>query len=258
MFRGLLTACLALFAPSLAAETYDRESALAISQGAIGEVVSEHRLRGVDGQAFGLSQLRGKPLIISMVYTSCHHVCPMITRSLGDSITKARDALGDDSFSVVTVGFDWKVDTPERMQQFARRNGVDDVANWHFLASDPGTVEALATELGFLYYPSAKGFDHLTQTTIVDRYGRVYRQVYGADIETQALIEPLKALVFDTPSSDGVLTRWLNTLKLFCTVYDPNSDRYRFDYSIFLAVAIGILCLGGVATFVVREWRSAR
>ena len=258
MFRALLTACLVLAAMPVAATDYDRDSALAISQGVIGKEIGEHRLRDANGQVFELARLEGKPLVVSMIYTSCHHVCPMITRSLGDSVAIARDALGDDAFSVVSVGFDWKVDTPERMRQFAVQQGVDDVSGWYFLSSDPGTVEALAEDLGFIYYASAKGFDHLAQTTIVDRDGQVYRQIYGADIGTQALVEPLKELVFDTPSEEGIFTHWMNTLKLFCTVYDPNSDRYRFDYSIFLAAAIGFLCLGGVATFIVREWRSAR
>ena len=77
-------------------------------------------------------------------------------------------------------------------------------------------------------------------------------------METQALVEPLKELVFDTPSGESIVTHWVNTLKLFCTVYDPNSDRYRFDYSILMTIAIGLLCLGAVASFVIREWRSAR
>jgi protein SCO1/2 len=50
----------------------------------------------------------------------------------------------------------------------------------------------------------------------------------------------------------------MNTLKLFCTVYDPNTDRYRFDYSIFLGIAIGFLCLGGIGIFIIREWRTAK
>jgi len=41
-------------------------------------------------------------------------------------------------------------------------------------------------------------------------------------------------------------------------VYDPNTGRYTFDYSIFLGIFIGVLCLGSVAVFVVREWKHAR
>ena len=258
MNRAWLTVCLVLVALQGATAEYDHDSALAVSQAAIGNPVSEHRLRSIDGQVFELSELKGKPLVVSMIYSSCHHICPTITRSLGDALAIAREALGEHEFSVVSVGFDWKVDTPDRMRQFAERQGVDDVPNWHFLASDPATIEALATELGFIFYPSAKGFDHLMQTTILDRDGVVYRQVYGSPLETQAVVEPLKELVFNTPQDAGIVTRWMNTLKLFCTVYDPNTDRYRFDYSIFLGIAIGVLCLGGVGMFIIREWRTAR
>jgi hypothetical protein len=128
--------------------------------------------------------------------------------------------------------------------------------NWHFLATDASTIDALSDNLGFLFYPSAKGFDHLVQTTIIDRNGVIYRQLYGVDLDTQALVEPLKELVFDTPRSAGLIEHWISTFKLFCTVYDPNSDRYRFDYSIFMTIVVGVLCLGAIATFIVREWRS--
>ena len=258
MFRAWVTGCLLLASLAVPADQYDRDDALSTSQSAIGTEVGNHRFRGLDGQSFELASLRGRPVVISMIYTSCHHVCPTITRSLASAVDTAREALGDDAFAVVSVGFDWKVDTPERMRQFAVQQGVDDVSDWYFLAGDPASVQSLADDLGFIFYPSAKGFDHLAQTTIIDRDGVVYRQVYGATLATQAVVEPLKALVFDTPGDANLVTHWVNTLKLFCTVYDPNTDRYRFDYSIFLGMAIGILCLGSVLAFIIREWRSAR
>ena len=237
---------------------YDRDDALAISQGAIGEELDDYTLRDTSGQPFNIASLRGKPLVISMIYTSCHHICPTITRNLGKTIGIAQEALGDDAFSVVTIGFDWRVDTPDRMREFASRLGVSNVPNWHFLATEAGVVEAISDNLGFLFYPSAKGFDHLAQSTVIDADGRIYRQVYGVDIETTALVEPLKELVFDTPRSAGFIEHWVSTFRLFCTVYDPNNDRYRFDYSIFTAIVVGILSLGLVAVFIIREWRHAR
>jgi protein SCO1/2 len=258
MMRSLLTACLVLAALTGAAQEYDKDSALAVSQAAIGTRLDDYQLRDTQGQAFRLEQLAGRPLVVSMIYTSCHHVCPMITRNLARNVEVAREALGEDAFSVVTVGFDWRVDSPERMRQFAAGQGVDDVENWHFLAADAATIDALSENLGFLFFPSAKGFDHLAQTTIVGRDGTVYRQLYGVDIDTQVLVEPLKELVFDAPRSAGLIEHWVSTFKLFCTVYDPNSDRYRFDYSILTTIVVGLLCLGAIATFIVREWRGAR
>ena len=256
----VLLACLAagLAGAAAATSSYDRSDALAFSQDAIGRDLAEFTLRDVNGQLFELSGLQGKPLVISMIYTSCHHICPAITRNLGETIDVAQEALGEDAFNVITVGFDWKVDTPERMRQFASGLGLDDVPNWHFLATDGEVVDKLSDNLGFIFYPSAKGFDHLAQATVIDADGTIYRQVYGVDVETTALVEPLKELVFDTPRSAGFLEHWVSTFKLFCTVYDPNSDRYRFDYSIFMAIIVGVLSLGLVAVFIVREWRQAR
>jgi len=259
MTRAFATACLLLAASAAAAEQqYDKDRALEFSQGAIGTPLANYRLRDLHGQAFDLQQLRGRPLVVSMIYTSCHHVCPRITRGLARTIEIAREALGEDAFSVVTVGFDWKVDSPERMRQFASQQGVANETNWFFLAADGSTIDALSDNLGFLFYPSAKGFDHLAQTTIVAGDGVIYRQVYGVDIDAQSLVEPLKELVFNKPRDAGLVEHWVSTFKLFCTVYDPNSGRYRFDYSVFVAIFVGVLCLGAIAAFILREWRTAR
>jgi protein SCO1/2 len=143
------------------------------------------------------------------------------------------------------------------MRMYASGHGID-LESWHFLSGDAASIEAITTNVGFQYFPSTKGFDHLSQTTVIDANGNIYRQVYGQDFDAPALVEPLKELVFDTPSSAGLIEHWVDNFKLFCTVYDPNSGRYRFDYSIFMTILVGTLCLGAIATFVVREWRHAR
>ena len=191
-----------------------------------------------------------------MIFTSCHQVCPTITQNLGQSVDIAREALGVQAFSVLTIGFDWAVDTPERMRIYAAERGIE-MPGWHFLAGDPGTINALSQDLGFLFYPSANGFDHLTQTTIIDADGVVYRQVYGVDIDVQDIVEPLKELALNAPREAGLIDHWVDTFKLFCTVYDPNSGRYRFDYSIFMTIFVGALCLAAIAAFLVKEWRRS-
>lgn len=236
---------------------YDRDAALAQSQAAVGEPLGDYTLRNTAGQPFELDSLRGKPLVISLIYTSCHHICPLITRNIQETVGIAREALGDDSFSVITVGFDWRVDTPDRMRLYARQFGINE-PEWHFLSGDDPSINALAENLGFQFYASPKGFDHLSQTTVVNADGIIYRQIYGEDFEPPAFVEPLKELVFDTPRSASIIEHWVGTFKLFCTVYDPNTGRYAFDYSIFLGIFIGVLCLGSVAVFVVREWKHAR
>jgi len=140
---------------------------------------------------------------------------------------------------------------------YASAKGID-TAGWHFLSGDEASINAISKDLGFQYFPAPQGFDHLSQTTIIDAEGKVYRQVYGQDFDAQLFVEPLKELVFDTPRDASLVDHWVDTFKLFCTVYDPNTGRYAFDYSIFMTIIVGVICLGAILAFIVFEWRRAR
>lgn len=242
------------FGSALAGE-FEEQAALDHSQAAMGRQLSDHTLLTAAGERTSMAAFRGKPLLISLIFTSCHHTCPTITTQLDTAVDAARDAVGRDSFNVLTVGFDTARDTPDRLRRFASDRGIDD-PNWTFAAVDPPTIEALTRELGFTYYPSPRGFDHLAQTTVVDAEGRVHQQIYGAAIPQPTIVEPLKQLIWDLEADPSTLSGWLKGVKLFCTVYDPKTGRYEFDYSIFIGIFIGVLALGSALIFVVRAWRQ--
>lgn len=248
---------LSLAAPSAAHQVdpiaFDPEAAIQYSQSAVGRQVGNHGFLGRDERPVELGEFRGKPLVVNLVYTSCAQTCPVIVQTLRRAVEVAEDALGAESFSVVTVGFDTDDDTPERMRAYAGRQGVDQ-ANWRFLSTDHETIERLSADLGFIYFPSARGFDHLAQTTVLDAEGRVYGQIYGANFEPPALVEPLKALALGDPKGIASLGALIDRVRLFCTFYDPALDRYALDYSIVIGIAIGALSLAGVAIVLVRSW----
>jgi len=229
----------------------DEKKALAISQAALGRTLRDGRYVGTDGRAIQLAQLRGKPLIVTLVYTGCNQSCPVVIGTLHRSIQIARDAFGPRSFEVITVGFDTSRDTPERMRAFARERGAV-LPNWRFLSTDRETVNRLAADTGFVFRASVGGFSHVTQTTIVDAKGRVYRQIYGGAFEPPALVEPLKELVYGRRSDLVSVSGIVNRIRLFCTVYSPAADRYRFDYGIFVALIIGLASLSGMAFVLIR------
>ena len=235
---------------------FDGEQALRVSQAAIGRTLSDGRFVNRSEEEVRISDYRGKPLLISLIYTSCYHSCSIFTRYLGEVVDVAREALGENSFSVATIGFDAVNDTPGRMMLYASGQGID-TPDWSFLSGDVETLKALTTELGFTYAASPKGFDHMAQVTVIDANGRIYRQVYGDRFEPPALVEPLKELVFVLDPASSSLDRWVGNVRLFCTIFDPSTGRYRFDYSIFFGIIIGILCLASIAVFIVRAWRQS-
>jgi protein SCO1/2 len=258
---SLLLCCL-LFTGTASAVTqheaanYDEKQALARSQAVLGHAVGDYTFLDGNGKSVALSSLRGKPVVISLIYTSCYHVCPTVTANLAKVVRIARDALGDKSFSILTIGFDIASDTPDRMRLFARQRNID-IDNWHFVSTDADTLQRLSDEIGFSYFSTPKGFDHMIQATLLDGEGKVYRQVYGMAPEPPALVEPLKELLYGKQVAATPIQGMLNNIKLFCTVYDPSTGMYRFDYSIFIGFAIGLLTLGGTAWFIIRAWRKS-
>ncbi len=235
----------------------EQGTSLEVSQEAIGRTLGDHRFVDARGVRVAMSDLRGKPLVVSLIYTGCTHVCPMITQRVRQAVEEAQRLIGPDRFNVITVGFDVRNDTPMRMAAFARAQGAD-LPNGRFLSGDEASVAALAKDLGFTYAASGGGFLHVAQTTIVDANGRVYRQVYGDDFPIQVFMEPLKEAVYGTVGSFRSLSSLVDRVRFLCTVYDPSQGRYRISYSIAMGLLAGLISLGTTAVVISRAWLNGR
>jgi protein SCO1/2 len=239
-------------------EEYDRDAALILSQAAIGKSLGEYSFVSADGRNIRLQDYAGKPLLVSMIFTSCHHICPTTTKHIQQTTLAAQEVLGKDSFEIVSIGFDTANDTPEAMKSFARQQGVY-ADNWQFLSATPATIEQLSEDLGFQYFASPRGFDHLIQLSMIDREGKVYSQVYGMKYELPALVEPLKQLVLNRPESAGhPISGLVDRVRLFCTVYNPATGRYEIDNTLFIQIAVGFMMVFSITFYLVREARRAR
>jgi protein SCO1/2 len=233
------------------------ERALGAGREAVGRAISNHALTDANGRRFQLSEFRGRALVINMIYTSCFDFCPTLTTALAPKVAVARAALGPGKFAVLTVGFDVRNDTPARMRAYAHRLGIDD-PDWLFASADEATIAALANEIGFTFARSAGGFDHPAQTTLIDPAGRVYRQIYGTNYKTPLLVEPLKGLALGVQDRSGALSQLLEQVRILCTVYNPRTDRYHLDYSLFAGIATTVLIIALVIFVLAREWRRSR
>ncbi|MFO1316987.1 MAG: SCO family protein [Burkholderiales bacterium] len=247
-----------LFAQELAAGTVlAPRDALALSQRALGNTVGDYTLHDGAGGRVRLADLRGRPLVLQFVYTGCFQVCPVTTKVLDRAVGQAQRALGSDAFHTITVGFNLPFDTPAAMRDFQRRQAIAR-PNWDFLAADAAAVDGLARATGFAWTPTAAGFNHLTQVTIVDANGRVYRQVYGDAFDATMLVEPLTQLVAGAPAAAPVLADLAERIRILCTVYDARTGRYRLDYALLIEIFVGLTVLGAVLWYLAGEWRRQR
>lgn len=232
----------------------DYKAALATSQAAIGEPVGDFVLTDSSRRQLTLASLRGKPLLVQFVYTGCFQACPVTTQFLSEAVRSARQALGEGAFRVATIGFNQPFDDPAAMADFERRYRLG-ISDWLYLSPAPTEIARLTANFGFVYKATPKGFDHIAQVSIVDAEGRIYRQVYGERFDLPMLIGPLKELISGQAARQMTVDDIWTRVKLYCTVYDPQTGSYRVDYSLFFELFAGITVLGTLAWVIVRESR---
>lgn len=265
-FAALLLATL----PAMAAETAKQQAqavkeeaqyfteaeALKISQSAIGNTVGDYTFIDRSGRKVSMSEYRGKPLVISMIYTNCPIICGTITRNLR-VLKKSQEALGVDSFRVLTVGFDTENDTPTTMGYFADRNDVN-LPNWEFVSTDTETIKKLSKDLGFVFTPNPEGgYDHISQTTIVDAKGKIYVQIYGDEFENITLLQPLKDVIYNIQSVQPGLEGISNRVRLFCTLYDRKTGEFKVNYNYFVGIGMGVFLSILILWWIVHEYRRS-
>jgi len=236
----------------------DQATALKSSQAVLERSIGDFTLLDRAGQPVRLSQYRGKPLLVSFIYTGCFDVCPATTRALQNAVEASRNVFGTHQFNVLSIGFNQPADSPQAMKAFALQYRIDQ-PNWEFLSPHASIVESLTREFGFSYAATPAGFDHILQVTLLDGTGRIYRQIYGDSFGADGLAEPLKQMLSNTPVAQQLsLDGLLNRVRILCTVYDPKSGTYRVQYGLLIEVAGGVTFALAMVWFFLAEWRTQR
>ncbi|MBE0620789.1 MAG: SCO family protein [Burkholderiales bacterium] len=240
----------------------DQAAALRASQAAVGRTIGDYTLLDSEGRRVRLSSYRGKPLLVSFIYTGCFQVCPTTTRALQQAASVARDALGADRFNVISIGFNQPADSPQALKSFAAQYGINS-PNWKFLSPPAAIVPDLVRDFGFGFVATAAGFDHLLQVSVLDAEGRIYRQIYGENYSADFLTEPLRQLISGNPVAGATsFSEILDQVRILCSVYDPRTGKYRVSYGLVLEIAGGATFLLWIVWFFLNEWwtrrRSAR
>ena len=245
--------------PGLTLTTLDENAAFERSQAVVGKPMRDFVLLDRDGNPVELARFRGKPLLVNFVYTACFQVCPTTTRNLQKAVAETVSVMGADRFRIVTIGFNQPFDSPQAMKDFAKRYGLE-LPNWEFLSPAPAIVNDVTQSFGFSFVPTAAGFDHLNQITLVDAEGIIVRQVYGEKFTPKDLAEPLKLLITGSPmpAERNTVKELMERVRILCSVYDPVSGRYRTNYSVYFMIAGFVTFLGFLIYMSINVWRNRR
>jgi protein SCO1/2 len=120
------------------------------------------------GQPFDLHAVRGRAVVLTMAYATCHRVCPVTIRDL-EQLQQDFDRRGVQAEFIV-VGYDPDADDCAAWHQYRRsRHLTRD--NWHFLVGTRADVQRIARQLGFEFWKMDEHVIHDSRIVRFDENG---------------------------------------------------------------------------------------
>jgi protein SCO1/2 len=123
---------------------------------------ADFQLRDQDGKLIRLSDFRGRPLMLTFMYSTCRDTCPVTAYQMRG----AMDDIGHD-IPILAVSVDPKNDTPLNAKRFLNRTGL--TGRMDFLMGSLQQLEPIWKAYGV--QPQGKGFDHSAYVLVIDRRG---------------------------------------------------------------------------------------
>ena len=146
-----------------------------------------------DAEELQLKNLKGKNLVMVMIFTSCRTACPILVadmKKVHDKIEKNK--LKDTS--LVLISIDPTNDTPEVLKKFAAERNMDSQP-WIFLRSDEESTREFANVLAVKYKKiSPIEFSHSNIISIFNRNGELVSQEEGSGINSDAVAKTVNEL----------------------------------------------------------------
>jgi protein SCO1/2 len=147
-----------------------------------GDPVPDFTLTTQDGKALKLSDLRGKVVVLTFIYTRCPlpDFCPLLDRKFAALADKLRgsSALADE-VRLLSVSFDPEHDTPEVLRKHAAMQGAQPPL-WTFAVATHPELSKVAGSLGLVYGPTQNEILHNLSTAVIDPEGKLARLDTGA------------------------------------------------------------------------------
>ncbi len=143
-----------------------------------------------EGKDIELKDLKGKTLVMVMIYTTCKAACPRLVADMRNIEAKIpKENLKDLNFILVSI--DPETDTPERLKAFAIENFMDG-EQWTFLQGTTNSVREFANVLAVKYKQiSPMDFSHSNIISVFNPEGELIHQQEGLGVDNKATIQAI-------------------------------------------------------------------
>jgi protein SCO1/2 len=161
------------------------------SSAASPSVLTDTKLVDQNGDTITLASLKGKPMVVDFIYTSCPGPCLMETAKLANVAAKLGSDLGS-KVTIVSLSVDPEHDGPKQLLNYSRQQGADE-KGWYFLTGGPADVDrALAGfKLSRQVEPDGS-VGHMIDMMLIGADGRIVHEYNGEAVKAQEIVDDVR------------------------------------------------------------------
>ena len=153
--------------------------------------LTDTKLVDQNGNHVSLASLKGKPMVVDFIYTSCPGPCMMETAKLTNVALRLGSDLGS-KVTIVSISVDPEHDGPKQLLDYSRQQGADE-KGWYFLTGSPRDVDQalagfkISREIG----PDGS-VGHLVDMMLIGPDGRVVQEYNGEVVKAQNIVDDVR------------------------------------------------------------------
>jgi protein SCO1 len=151
-------------------------------------------LTAQDERRLSLSDLRGKAVVLTFIYTTCADTCPLLTAKMAGLQARLGADFGRRVF-FVSITVDPERDTPAVLKGYGVAHGAR-FDGWAFLTGTPAEIREVAKRYGVYAKKTVRGdVDHTFLTSVIDPRGLLRVQYLGTRFEPTELLNDVRSVL---------------------------------------------------------------
>jgi protein SCO1 len=159
-------------------------------------------LTAQNGQSVSLASLKGRPVLVDFIYTTCPGPCPMLTAKFA-SVAKILGPAVGPRVKIVSITIDPEHDGPAQLKAYAEKQGASG-DGWLFLTGSPADVERVLAAFDLRREREADGsVTHTVASFLVGPDGHQIRQYNGLTVKAETVADDVQAALAGGQARSG-------------------------------------------------------
>ncbi len=168
-----------------------------------GKQIIDFSLTNQDGEKISPKDFAGKNWALTFIYSECPlpNFCIAMSRNFSDAANKiVEDDKLKESARLLTISFDPKRDTPEKLKSYGlgylgRESKAKDFEIWQLAVGKDEDIKKIADFFGLRYEVDEKDetqFNHSLRTAVISPDGKIKKVYTGSDWKVEELLNQLR------------------------------------------------------------------